>query len=470
MENKKYDLIIVGGGAAAFAASNRANALGKKTLMINNGEFLPLGGTCVNVGCIPSKIMIHQGRSYYYALKNKFRAIKMNGKIDLVDALRETRSMVEEFRAKNYLNVIKKQKHVEFKGGFASLQDKNNVRVGDEVFFGKNILIATGASTYIPPIKGVEAINYFTNENIFKLDKIPKSMIIIGAGPSGMEFASMFHHFGVEVTVFQRSSQILSKFDTQIANELEKHLKAEGITIYTGSKLKSFEKTKDKTIVNADVRGSPLSVTADILLFTTGLAPRTKGLGAEKAGVGLDKKGFVKTNEYFQTSQNNIYAVGDVIGKMPLETVAAKQGNLATQNMFEDARKTINYYEVPQAVFTSPEVASVGITEKEYKEKYGNCLCSTISFEHVEKALAIKDARGIINMVIDPKTKQVLGVHITGPMAADIITTATYAVKNKMTINSIRDTVHVFPTLSEAIKKVAQSFDQNLEEMACCVE
>jgi len=155
---------------------------------------------------------------------------------------------------------------------------------------------------------------------------------------------------------------------------------------------------------------------------------------------------------------------------MPLETVAAKQGNIAVMNMFENAKKTINYNEVPHAVFTSPEVAAVGITESEYMKKHGVCLCRTVTFDHVEKAAAIKDTRGIIRMVVDHKIRQILGVQIVGPMAADIITTAVYAIKNKMTIDGIRDTVHVFPTLSEVIKKAAQSFDQNLDEMACCVE
>ena len=205
-------------------------------------------------------------------------------------------------------------------------------------------------------------------------------------------------------------------------------------------------------------------------MLATGLWANTKFLEPEKAGVELDEKGFVKVNEYMQTSQNHIYAAGDVTGLMPLETTAAKEGNTAVLNMFEDAKKSIDYNEVPRAVFTSPEVAAVGITEEEYMKKYNVCLCRTVTLDHVEKAAVIKDTRGLIKMVLDPKTKVVIGVHIIGPMAADIITTATYAIKNKMTIYDIRDTVHVFPTLSEMIKKVAQSFDQNLDDMACCVE
>lgn len=468
---KKYDLIIMGGGAAAFAAANRANKLEKKTLMINDSKKLPLGGTCVNVGCVPSKIMLHQGAEYYYPTHSKFKGIKVKGKADFVKALKETRKMIEGFRAKNYVNVIKKQKYVDFKEGIASFVDDHTISVGNDKCKADYILIATGASTFVPPIKGIENIDYLTNVNVFDLKKQPKSVIIFGAGPEGMEFSQIFHHFGTKVTVLQRSDRILTKHDPLIAEELRKHLEEEGIAIYTGVQAHEIKKTKKGLEIEVTIKGKSLKkITAEKLFLGAGLSPHTKEINADKAGIQLDEKGFIKVNEYMQTSKNHIYAAGDVTGIMPLETVAAKQGNIAVMNMLENVNKTINYNEIPHAVFTSPEVAAVGITEEEYMKKYNVCLCRTVTLDHVEKAAAIKDERGLIRMVLDPKTKVVIGVHIIGPMAADIITTATYVIKNKMTIYDIRDTVHVFPTLSEMIKKIAQSFDQNLNEMACCVE
>lgn len=468
--NKEYDLIIIGGGAAAFAAANTANRLKKKTLLINYKKILPLGGTCVNVGCVPSKVMLHQGEEYYYPTKSQFRAIKVKGNADFLEALKETHEMVTRFRAKNYGNVIEKQKYVDFKEGFASFVDKNIIKVGNEKFSAKNILIATGAETFVPPIKGIEDIEYITNVNIFNLKKKPKSVVIIGGGPLGMEFSQIFHHFGVKVTVLQRSERVIPKMDSMLGEVLQKYLEEEGITIYTKANTNEVTKTKEGIKLTVDIDGKSKTLYAERLMLATGLQPHTKNLSAEKAGVELNERGFVNVNKYFQTSQKHIYAAGDVTGLMPLETTAAKAGNLAVLNLFENAKKTINYNEIPAAVFTSPEVAAVGITEEEYMKKYNTCLCRTATLDHVEKALAIKDTRGLIKMVVDPKTKVVIGVHIIAPMAADIITTATYAVKNKMTIYDIRDTVHVFPTMSEMIKKVAQSFDQNLDEMACCVE
>ncbi len=467
---KEYDLIIIGGGAGAFAATNTANKLKKKTLLINYEKILPLGGTCVNVGCVPSKIMLYQGEEYYHGVRSSFRAIKLQGKVDFIEALKETHEMVKKFRGKNYENVIEKQEYVDFKGGLAFFIDSHTIKVGNEEFKGKHFLIATGASTFIPPIKGIDQIDYITNVNIFNLKKKPKSVIIIGGGPLGMEFSQIFHHFGIKVTILQRSERVIPKMDSMLGEALEKYLGEEGITIYTKADIKEIKRTKDSVELSVEIDGKTKMLSAERLMLATGLQPHTKAINTEKAGIKLNKRGFVSVNKYFRSSQKHIYAAGDVIGLMPLETTAAKEGNLAVLNMFENAKKTINYNEIPAAVFTSPEVATVGITEEEFMKKYNVCLCRTVTLDHVEKAAAIKDTRGLIRMVLDPKTKVVIGVHIIGPMAADIITTATYAIKNKMTIYDIRDIVHVFPTLSEMIKKVAQSFDQNLDEMACCVE
>jgi len=242
---KKYDLIIIGGGAGAFAAANTANKLEKKTLLINYKKILPLGGTCVNVDCVPSKIMLHQGEGYYYAVRSSFRAIKLEGKSDFIEALKETHEMVKKFRSKNYEKVIEKQEYVDFKEGLASFVDSHTVKVGNETFKGKHFLIATGASTFVPPIRGIDKIDFITNVNIFNLRKTPKSVITMGGGPLGMEFSQIFHHFGVKVTVLQRSERVIPKFDSTLGEELKKHLEDEGITIYTKVDSKEVKKTKN---------------------------------------------------------------------------------------------------------------------------------------------------------------------------------------------------------------------------------
>jgi len=227
-------------------------------------------------------------------------------------------------------------------------------------------------------------------------------LIIIGGGPLGMEFSQIFHHFGIKVIVLQHSERVIPKFDSLLGEKLQKYLEEEGISIYTKAKTKKIKKTKDGVELAAEIDGRRKNLKAEKLMIATGLQPHTKLLETEKAGIELDERGFVT-------------------GLMPLETIAAKQGNFAIFNMFENANKT----------------------EEEYMKEHNVCLCRTITLDHVEKAAAIKDTRGLIRMVVEPETKVIIGVHIIGPMAADIITTAAYAIKNKMTIYDIRDTVHV---------------------------
>jgi len=465
-----YDLIIIGGGAAAFAAAHTAATLQKRILIIHDSSDLPLGGTCVNVGCIPTKILLHQGDVYHSSTSSGFSSLMLTGTIDFIQALRETRALIETLRKKKYQTVLERNAQVDFIEGRAALQDPHTVRVAQRTFSADFILLATGASPFIPPIPGLDATPYHTHRTILQLERTPRSVLILGGGPQAMEFAQLFHRFGISVTVLQRSERILQNFDPLLGSELRTYLEEEGISIHTGVHVESVQKTSVGVSVTALLHGTRREFTRELLFLATGIKPNTDALHCEDVGVTRDARGFIQVNEYLQTSQETIYAAGDVTGLRPLETIAAKQGSVAVRNMFTHARETIDYTLVPQAVFTSPQVAAVGITEEEYMSAHGTCLCSTIRLDHVEKAVASKNTRGVIKMVLDPATKRILGVHIVSPFAAEVITLATYAIRNKMTIYDVRDTVHVFPTWSEMIKKVAQSFEYDLDDLACCVE
>ena len=213
-----------------------------------------------------------------------------------------------------------------------------------------------------------------------------------------------------------------------------------------------------------------LTLKGEQLLLATGVAPNSDDMGLEAAGVKVSPRGFIQVNDQLRTSAPHIWAAGDVVGKAFLETVAAKEGNIAASDALEGIKKTLVYDSVPKAVFTDPQVASVGLTEEEYMSRYNVCLCRTIDIAQVPKAMAIKETRGKVKMTIDPKTEVIMGVHMVAPMAADLIHEATLAVQYKLTITDIVDTVHVFPTMSEAIKRVAQSFKRDISQMSCCVE
>jgi mercuric reductase len=295
-------------------------------------------------------------------------------------------------------------------------------------------------------------------------------MTVIGAGPLGLEFAQMYARFGTKVTVLEKEGQVLPLTETEVADELQRCLEEEGVEIHTGVDVEELREEGRLKVVEARVGRRRISIKGEELLLATGVVPNSDNMGLETAGVEVDSRGFIKVNAELRTSAPHIWAAGDVVGRMFLETVAAKEGFVAARNALEGTNRTIDYDSVPKAVFTDPQVASVGLTEEEYMKRYDVCSCRSIEIAQVPKAQVIKETRGLVKMAIHPETGVVAGVHIVAPMAADLIHEAALGVKFKLSIDDIIDTVHVFPTMSEAIKRVAQSFKRDISKMSCCVE
>ncbi len=465
-----YDLVIIGGGAGAFAAATKASDLGLRSVMINDG--LPLGGTCVNVGCVPSKHLLAVGDEYYYPRRPLFDALR-NGhesSFDFKAAIREKHRLVEALRASNYSDVLASFNGlVELIEGRARFVSSQEVEVNGRRVRGSTFLIATGSRPSVLPFPGIDGVEYLTNRSAMDLQELPASMIVVGAGPVGLELGQMFLHFGTKVTVLEKIPQILPRVEPEIAGELQRSLEAEGMEIFCACNIDRVWQDGATRYVEADVMGARRVFSAEALLLATGVVANTEDLGLEAAGVRVDRRGFVEVDEYMQTSTPGIYAAGDVVGKMFLETVAAKEGAIAVENAFQDARKSINYEHVPSAVFTNPQVAAVGLTEEQEMERFQACACRTVEVARIPKAQAVKETRGLIKMVIHPEDSRILGVHIVAPLAADLIHEATLAVKFALTIDDIIDTVHVFPTLSEGIKLAAQAFTRDISVMSCCI-
>jgi mercuric reductase len=466
----KYDLIILGGGSAAFAAATKAVDLKKTALMVNSG--LPLGGTCVNVGCMPSKHLLAVGDEYYYSQHSGFKAIRHGTRpsLDFKTAIREKDKVVIKARKQNYKRVLKSLKSVTFLEERTRLAGPTQVEVAGQIYEADRIIIAVGASTKLLPIAGLEAVQWLNNVTAMQLQSLPASMVVIGGGPLGLEFAQMFAHFGTKATVLEAMTQILPRHEPQIAAELQRCLEGEGIGIYTAVQVEKVVERNGKKIITFRKDGSAQEVESDELLLATGIKPNTADLGLEKAGVKVDKNGFIQVNQFYQTDNPNIFAAGDCIGKMPLETVAAREGALAAENALTVPVRTLNYDHVPNAVFTNPQVASVGLTEQEEMRRFNSCLCRTIYMNVVPRALAVNETRGVYKMAIHPQSHKIMGVHIMAPDAADLIHEATLAVRLGLTIDDIIETVHVFPTFSEGIKRVAQAFTRDVSRMSCCVE
>jgi mercuric reductase len=465
-----YDFIIIGGGAAAFAAATKASELGVKTAMINDG--LPIGGTCVNVGCVPSKHLLAVGDEYFYPQRPVFDALKDGPRstFDFKTAIEEKRRLVRALRESNYIDVLASLRGVEYIEGRARFTAPQRIEVNGRTLTAGNVLIATGSRPSILPFSGIDGVQCLTNREAMELEELPRSMIVVGAGPIGLELGQMFLHFGTKVTVLEKVPQILPRVEPKIANELQRALEDEGMEIHCACNIDRVWQEGETRCVEADVMGEKRVFRADQLLLATGVVPNSDDLGLEAAGVKTNERGFIEVNEYMETSAPGVYAAGDVVGKMFLETVAAKEGMVAAANAFAHAGKTIDYDTIPAAVFTNPQVATVGLTEEEEMRRYNACACRTVEVSRIPKAKAVKEDRGLIKMVIHPENSKVLGVHMVAPGAADLIHEAVLAVKFGLTVDDIIDTVHVFPTMSEGLKLVAQAFVRDITVMSCCIE
>lgn len=463
---EKYDLIILGSGSAAFGAAIKASDLGANIAMIERGV---IGGTCVNVGCIPTKHLLHVGEIHYYE-NHGLRGLEVRSTLDFGRVMHEKDNLVKNLRKEKYIDVANSLPGVSLIRGRAFFTSKNEVSVNGKTLYGEKFIVATGSSPNIMKIKGIEEIDYLTNVEALDLKELPESMIIIGGRALACEFAQMYAHFGTEVTMLQRSPLILPDEEPEISIALRKYLEEEGIEIHTGVTIKSVRREGDCKVVKAEVRGEKREFKGEKILMATGRKPNTEGLGLDKVGVEVDKNGAIVVNDEMQTTAKHVYAAGDVIGKPMLETTAAKEGSIAAENALKNKGIKMDYFAIPHAVFTSPQVASVGLTDKEALEKGYNCVCKTLPMKLVPKANVIKDTRGLIKMVIERDTKRILGIHILAPFAAEMIHEGVLAVKYKLTIDDIIDTVHVFPTMAEAIKLVATSFKRDVTKMSCCAE
>ncbi len=462
---EKYDLIILGSGSAAFGAAIKAVDLGAKVVMIEKGT---IGGTCVNVGCVPSKHLLRVGEINYYG-SHGHTGLNVSSSLDFGSTINEKREIVENLRKGRYIDVIDALGITLVKGQ-AVFVSKDEVKVNGRILRSDKFIIATGSSPGILSIEGIDRVDYLTNVEAMELSELPESMVVLGGRALGLEFAQMFAHFGTKVTVLQRSQRIIPEEESIISDYLKIYLEEEGIDIQTDAGVKSVRKEKGDIIVTALIGDEKKEFVVEKLLMATGRKPNTKDLGLENASVKIDKNGAIIVDDKMKTSAPNIWAAGDVLGEPMLETVAGKEGSIAAENALTGKGKKMDFSSVPHAVFTMPQVSSVGLTEKKAEEKGINCRCSSIPMELVPKAVLAKDTRGLVKMVIDAETKHILGVHILASLAADMIHEGVLAVKFGMTIDDIIDAVHVFPTMTEAVKLAAQSFRRDISRMSCCAE
>src|SRR6059036_3605665 len=428
-----FDLVILGSGSAAFAAAIKAADHGAKTAMI---ERSTIGGTCVNVGCVPSKNLLRGGELRYYDSHREFPGITAGTTtLDFNRIIDQKNQIVRALRKEKYSDVLKSLPSAKLFRGNARFVSRTRVKVDGINVDGRKFVVATGSSPRIPSIPGIEKVDYLTNVEALSLRNRPASMVVLGGRALGLEFAQMYSHMGTRVTLLQRSDRIIPEEEPEVSEALHQYLENEGIEIKTGVQVKRVYQTQgEKVIVAADKRGE-FEARGNELLLATGRDPNTNMIGLETVPVGIRKDGAVKVNREMRTTAPHVWAAGDVIGEPMLETIAAKEGATAAENALLGAHRKIDFLPVPRAIFTSPQVASVGLTEKQAHEQRYECACRTIPISKVPKAIVIRDTRGLIKMVAESSTGRILGVHILAENGADLIHEAVLAVKYKLTID-----------------------------------
>lgn len=465
-ENNQH-LVILGGGSAAFAAATKASELGHRVTIINDG--LPIGGTCVNVGCVPSKTLIRAAESHHLASQNRFDGIESQSRVvDFGAVIAQELELVGQLRQAKYLDVIRDVPSIRVVQGRARFVSANTVKVNDEQITGSRFLIATGATTYVPPIPGLADVGYLTNQTAFELKSLPPSMIVLGGRYIALECAQMFARFGCRVTVLQRSDRILPNEAQDLTDELTSCFIRDGIDIVTGVAVHEVSRDAGVVVVQADVAGMKREFRAQDILVTTGRKPSTTEMGLEKVGVELDDNGFIGVDETLRTTAQNVFAAGDVIGGQMFVYTAAYEGALATRNALNDAFIERDYTALPWVVFTDPQVAGVGLDQRQASELGMDVDVSTLPMSHVPRCIAARDTRGFVRLIRDKSSDQLVGARILAPEGSELLMELSLAIKHAITVSDLASSFHAYLTLGEAIKLAAITFGKDVSKLSCC--
>lgn len=456
-----YDVIIIGSGPGGYVCAIRCAQLGMKTAIIE--KYNTLGGTCLNVGCIPSKAMLDSSHAYHDAT-HKFEAHGINigtPKIDFKQMVARKQGVVDQM-TKGVEFLIKKNK-IDRYTGMGSFIDANTVQIDGEKtekLTGKNIIIATGSKPSSIPGIEIDKKRVITSTEALELKEIPKHLIVIGGGVIGLELGSVYHRLGAEVSVVEYAPSIIAGMDASLGKEMGRVMKKQGMKLHLGHKVTSVVTKGNTVTVKAEGKKGEITLEGDYCLVAVGRKPYTAGLNADKAGVKLDDRGRVEVNEHLQTNIPNIYAIGDVVKGAMLAHKAEEEG-VAVAEMLAGQKPHINYNLVPGVVYTWPEVAGVGQTEEQLKEAGVKYKVGQFPFRANGRAVAGMDIDGFVKILADAETDEVLGAHMIGPRVADMITQIATAMEFRASAEDIARVCHAHPTTSEVTKEAALAATEN---------
>jgi dihydrolipoamide dehydrogenase len=456
----KYDIIVIGSGPGGYIAAIRASQLGKKVAIIE--KYATLGGTCLNVGCIPSKALLDSSHHYYDAVhhfeehgisiqKPSFDFTKMvERKANVVET---TTGGIKYLMDKNDITVFE---------GLGSFEDATHIKVSkkdgsSEIIEGTNIIIATGSKPSTLPFISIDKERIITSTEALKLPEVPKHLIVIGGGVIGLELGSVYSRLGAEVTVVEYMDKIVPGMDADVSKELQKVFKKQGITFATSHKVTSVKRDGDTVVVKAtDKKDREIEFSGDYCLVAVGRKPYTEGLGLEKAGVKVTERGQIDVNDHLQTNIKNIYAIGDVVKGAMLAHKAEEEGVVVAEYLAGE-KPHINYNLIPGIVYTWPEAAAVGKTEEELKEAKIEYKAGKFSMRALGRSRASGDTDGFVKVLADKNTDEILGVHMVGARVADLIMEAAVAMEFRASAEDLARICHGHPTYSEAVKEAAKA-------------
>ena len=460
-----YDLVVLGSGSAAFAAAITATEAGARVALMESDV---VGGTCVNVGCVPSKAMLAPAEAYFRAGHHPFAGIRTSAHgFDLAALVDSKAELVNQLRAEKYLDLASDYGFT-ICPGRAEFADADSVFCGGERVTARSYLIATGASPAVPPIPGLQETGYLTSTTALELRKVPSELVVIGANAVGLEMGQLFMRLGARVTFLNVAPRITPLEEPEVSETMRAILEQEGAAVITDARVTSVTGSGGRRLVEFEAGGAERSVSADHVLVATGRSPNTAGLGLEKAGVAVTDAGAVRVDDSLRTTNPRIWAAGDVTGHPQFVYVAAYEGNLAARNAITGTDLKVDFGALPRVIFTSPTVAAVGLTDGQASQQGVACECRVLPMTAVPRALVNRDIRGFVKIVAEAATGPILGTTVVADGASDVIQAAIYAVKFGLTTEQVASTWVPYLTFAEAFKLAAQTFTRDVSKLSCC--
>jgi len=479
-----YDLVVIGTGGAGMAAAIRSAELGRRVCIVEAGT---IGGTCVNIGCVPSKALFRAAEAYHSAGHHPFAGVHTRAEgLDWPAVIGQKDRLVSELRESKYVDVLASYgDRITLTRGRARLQTDGSVVLDDgQVCRPGKIVIATGARPRILPLDGIENVEVLDSTSAMALEVQPRSLIVIGGRAVALELGQTFARFGTQVTILQRSPRILPEHEPEISEALADYLREEGLIIHTGVALSAIrqactERSRSddgEKVIAAEVNGQPREFRAEQVLMATGRTPNTKDMGLEAVGIELDESGFIVVDDYMQTSHPHVYAAGDVTNRPKLIYVAAAGGGIAAENALNEVQhgnsRRLDLTVLPDVVFTDPQVATVGLTEAQATAQGYDVKVSSLPLAYVPRALAARDTRGLIKLVADRNSDRLLGAHVLAAEAGEVIQTAALAVKFGLqygfTVTELRQMLFPYLVQVEGLKLAAMAFEKDVAQLSCC--